>query len=101
MPYRHPNGAVTWVRLPDLDLNDVECVARELRRGLFAGSAHKGAVGERTHDNAMDYAGGVNEEIANPDAATDRPRVTVADLRRFADSVRDLDDRAVMARAWQ
>jgi hypothetical protein len=27
MPYRHPNGAVTWVRLPDLDLNDVEYVA--------------------------------------------------------------------------
>lgn len=27
MPYRHPNGAVTWVRLPDLDLDDVEYVA--------------------------------------------------------------------------
>ncbi|MCV7286884.1 ASCH domain-containing protein [Mycolicibacterium wolinskyi] len=25
--YRHPNGAVTWVRLPDLDLDDVEYVA--------------------------------------------------------------------------
>ena len=24
MPYLHPNGAVTWVRLPNLDLNDVE-----------------------------------------------------------------------------
>lgn len=24
MSYRHPNGAVTWVRLPDLDLDDVE-----------------------------------------------------------------------------
>jgi hypothetical protein len=24
MSYRHPNGAVTWVRLPDLDLNAVE-----------------------------------------------------------------------------
>ena len=27
MPYRHPNGAVTWVRLPDLDLDDIEYVA--------------------------------------------------------------------------
>ena len=48
------------------------------------------------------YAGSVNEkEIAHPDAATDRPRVTVADLRKFADAVHDLDDPAVMARAWQ
>ncbi|WP_319446122.1 MULTISPECIES: ASCH domain-containing protein [unclassified Mycobacterium] len=29
--YRHPNGAVTWVRLPDLDLDHVECVAPSLR----------------------------------------------------------------------
>jgi hypothetical protein len=27
LPYRHPNGAVTWVRLPDLDLDNVEYVA--------------------------------------------------------------------------
>jgi len=27
MPYRHPNGAVTWVRLPDLDLDGVKYVA--------------------------------------------------------------------------
>ena len=27
MSYGHPNGAVTWVRLPDLDLDGVEYVA--------------------------------------------------------------------------
>ena len=27
MPYRHPKGAVTWVRLPDLDLDGVKYVA--------------------------------------------------------------------------
>jgi hypothetical protein len=25
--YRHPSGAVTWVRLPDLDLEDVDYVS--------------------------------------------------------------------------
>ena len=30
MPYRHPNGAVTWVRLPDLDLDDVDRSKRHL-----------------------------------------------------------------------
>lgn len=27
VPYQHPNGAVTWVRLPDLDLHDVDYAA--------------------------------------------------------------------------
>jgi hypothetical protein len=41
------------------------------------------------------------KEIADPDATIDRPRMTVEDWRRFADSVRDLYDPAVMARAWE
>jgi hypothetical protein len=56
----------------------------------------------KQREHATNYAGGVNEkEIADPEAATNRLRVTAADLRRFADSVRDLDDPAVMAHAWQ
>jgi hypothetical protein len=44
----------------------------------------------------------VNEkEFTDRDATIDRPRLTVEDLNRFADSVRDLDDPAVMARAWE
>lgn len=45
-------------------------------------------------------AGVTNAESADPDAAADRPRVTIEDLRRFADSLRDLDDPAEMAHAW-
>jgi hypothetical protein len=45
-------------------------------------------------------AGVTDKESADPDAVANGPRVTVEDLRRFADSIRDLDDPAVMARAW-
>jgi len=31
IPYRHPSGAVTWVRLPDLNLEAVRYVASPLR----------------------------------------------------------------------
>jgi hypothetical protein len=45
-------------------------------------------------------AGVTDKESADPDAVANRPRVTVEDLRRLADSIRDLDDPAVMAHAW-
>lgn len=44
--------------------------------------------------------GVTDKERADPDAVANRPRVTVEDLRIFADSIRDLDDPAVMAHAW-
>lgn len=48
------------------------------------------------------YGGGVNVKVvSNPDVETERPRVTVEDLRRFAEAVRDPDDPAVMACAWR
>jgi hypothetical protein len=40
------------------------------------------------------------KEGTEPDAVANRHRVTVEDLRRFADSIRDLDDPVVMAHAW-
>jgi len=44
----------------------------------------------------------VNEkDFADPEAKIDRPCLTVEDWRMFADSVRDLDDPVVMARAWE
>lgn len=34
------------------------------------------------------------------DAVANLPQMTVEDLRRFGDSIRDLDDPAGMAHAW-
>jgi hypothetical protein len=44
--------------------------------------------------------GVTDRESADQDGVANRPRLTVEDLRRFADSIRDLDDPAVMAHAW-
>lgn len=42
-----------------------------------------------------------DKESADPDAVANRSRLTVEDLRRLADAIRDLDDPAVMDQAWR
>lgn len=80
------------------------CGSPPINKAMFVilESAHELGFGESTHDHAMEYAGSVNEkDVADPDPTTNRVRVTAADWRRFAGSVRDLGDPAIMARAWQ
>jgi hypothetical protein len=45
-------------------------------------------------------AGTTNKEGPDSDAVANGHRVMGEDLRRFADSIRDLDDPEVMAHAW-
>ena len=45
-------------------------------------------------------AGMTNEEAPDSDVVANSHRVMGEDLRRFADSIRDLDDPEVMAHAW-
>mgnify|MGYP005824398395 CR=1 FL=1 len=45
--------------------------------------------------------GVTDKESADPDSVANRPRLTVEDLRRFTDSIRDLDDPEVMDQAWR